>query len=337
MKDIGFITTYVGIPTFYNAPHIGLEDVKEGMAVVVGAPIDNGILFPRLGARFGPRSIREASLMYRGLQDVASEKTSVNVDTHIARRLKPQINLGDLGDFHVNPQDIMQTTESVIEGMSDIVKLGGVPILLGGDHYLAYPGFEGFARGLMERGENPKLGYVHIDSHTDFRDGYGDLGRYNHGTCARRISENSVVSYKNMSWVGLNGSVMDADIYRMYKKQELKMSTAKDVRTNGMEHVLRQAIEAAADGTDAVYVSVDIDVVDASHAPGTGVPVFEGIGARDFLDAMAIVSEYDCIKALDLCEVAPPLDPTGNTPYLAVNGLLGFLGDYLYDVVDLDS
>ena len=171
MKDIGFITTYVGIPTFYNAPHIGLEDVKNGMAVVVGAPIDNGILFPRPGARFGPRSIREASLMYRGLQDVASEKTSVNVDTHIARRLKPQINLGDLGDFHVNPQDIMQTTESVIEGMSDIVKLGGVPILLGGDHYLAYPGFEGFARGLMERGENPKLGYVHIDSHTDFRDG----------------------------------------------------------------------------------------------------------------------------------------------------------------------
>ena len=81
MKDIGFITTYVGIPTFYNAPHIGLEDVKDGMAVVVGAPIDNGILFPRPGARFGPRSIREASLMYRGLQDVASEKTSVNVDT----------------------------------------------------------------------------------------------------------------------------------------------------------------------------------------------------------------------------------------------------------------
>ena len=140
-----------------------------------------------------------------------------------------------------------------------------------------------------------------------------------------------------MSWVGLNGSVMDADIYRMYKRQELKMSTAKDVRTNGMEHVLRSAIEAAADGTDAVYVSVDIDVVDASHAPGTGVPVFEGIEARDFLDAMAILSEYDCIKALDLCEVAPPLDPTGNTPYLAVNGLLGFLGDYLYDVVDLDS
>ena len=337
MKDVSFITDYVGIPTFYNAPQIKLDDVKEGMAVVAGAPIDMGILFMRPGTRFGPRSIREASLMYRGLQDVASEKTSVNVDTHIARRLKSQINIGDLGDFNVNPQDIMQTTESVIEGIADIVKLGGVPVLLGGDHYLAYPGFEGFAKGLMERGENPKLGYVHIDTHTDFRDRYGDLGRYNHGTCARRISENSVVSYKNMSWVGLNGTIMDADIYRMYKKQELKMSTANDVRTHGMEHVLRQAIEEAADGTDAVYVSVDIDVVDASQAPGTGAPVFEGIRATDLLDAMSILSEYECVKAIDLCEVSPPIDSNGRTAYLAASALIGFLGNYLFDVVDLDN
>ena len=99
----------------------------------------------------------------------------------------------------------------------------------------------------------------------------------------------------------------------------------------------RQAIEAAADGTDAVYVSVDIDVVSAAHAPGTGVPVFEGIEGRDLLEAMAILSEYDCIKALDLCEVAPPLDPIGNTAYLAASGLLGFLGNYLFDVVNLDD
>ena len=104
-----------------------------------------------------------------------------------------------------------------------------------------------------------------------------------------------------------------------------------------MEHVLRSAIEEAADGTDAVYVSVDIDVVDASHAPGTGAPVFEGITASDLLEAMSIISEYDCVKALDLCEVAPPIDPNGNTAYLAASGLIGFLGDYLFDVVDLDG
>lgn len=335
--DAAFLTTYVGIPTFYNAPKIGVEDVREGMAVVAGAPIDNGILYPRVGTRFGPRGIREATLMYRGLQDVASEKTSVNVDTHIARRLKAELNLGDMGDFNVHPQDIMKTTDWVADGISEVVKRGGVPIMLGGDHYLAYPGFEGFAKGMMERGESRRLGYVHIDSHTDFKDRYGNLGSYNHGTCVRRISETSVISYKNMSWVGLNGSVMDADVYQVYKSQKLKMSTAKDVKTQGMEHVLRQAVEAAADGTDAVYVSVDIDVVDAAHAPGTGVAVFEGIGARDFLEAMSILSEYDCIKALDLCEVAPPLDPNGNTAYLAANGLIAYLGDYLFDEVDLDS
>ena len=337
MKDNRFLTDYVGIPTFYNAPTIRLEDIKEGMAVVTGAPIDMGILFMRTGARFGPRSIREASLMFRGLQDVASENTSVNVDTHIARRLKSELNMGDLGDLPIHPQDIMKTTEWVADGLAEVVKRGGIPILLGGDHYLAYPGFEGFSRGLMERGESPKLGYVHIDTHTDFRDRYGELGRYNHGTCARRISESSVVSYKNMSWVGLNGTIMDADIYKMYKKQQLKMSTANDVRSQGMEHVLRSAIEEAADGTDAVYVSVDIDVVDASQAPGTGAPVFEGISASDLLEAMSILSEYDCVKALDLCEVAPPIDSHNRTAYLAASGLIGFLGNYLFDVVDLDG
>ena len=101
--------------------------------------------------------------------------------------------------------------------------------------------------------------------------------------------------------------------------------------------MLRKAIEEAADGTDAVYVSVDIDVVDASQAPGTGAPVFEGIRATDLLDAMSILSEYECVKAIDLCEVSPPIDSNGRTAYLAASSLIGFLGNYLFDVVDLDS
>ena len=91
MKDVSFITDYVGIPTFYNAPQIKLEDVKEGMAVVAGAPIDMGILFMRPGTRFGPRSIREASLMYRGLQGRRLRK-DVGERGHAHR---PAIEVGD--------------------------------------------------------------------------------------------------------------------------------------------------------------------------------------------------------------------------------------------------
>mgnify|MGYP002029262548 CR=1 FL=1 len=99
---------------------------------------------------------------------------------------------------------------------------------------------------------------------------------------------------------------------------------------------VKEAVEVAADGTDAVYVSIDIDVVDAAYAPGAGVPVFEGISAKDFLVAAETLSEFDIIGAIDLCEVSPPFDTTGRTAYLAANALVTFLSPYLFDIVDLD-
>ena len=166
---------------------------------------------------------------------------------------------------------------------------------------------------------------------------YGELGRYNHGTCVRRLSENPMVSYRNMAWVGLNGGVLDADIYRIYRSQRLKMFSADDVRQRGIQDVIKQVVETAADGTDAIYVSIDIDVVDGSQSPGTGAPVFEGIDARDFLRAAELLGTFDVIDAIDLCEVSPPLDPTGRTAHLAASGLVGFLSRHLFDEVELDG
>ena len=83
-----------------------------------------------------------------------------------------------------------------------------------------------------------------------------------------------------MAWIGLNGSVLDADMYRIYRSRKLKIITAQDVWARGVEEVVGEAMEVAADGADAAYISIDIDVVDGSQAPGTGVPVFEGIDRR---------------------------------------------------------
>ena len=95
-------------------------------------------------------------------------------------------------------------------------------------------------------------------------------------------------------------------------------------------------MEAVADSTDAVYASVDIDMVDGSHSPGTGAPVFSGISSREFLQMMELLGTYDVIGAIDLCEVAPPLDPSGMTTHLAANGLLNMLSPRLFDTVDLE-
>ena len=330
-----FVAPYAGFPSFYKAPIADMADVEEGMAVVAGVPMDLGVVLTRTGTRYGPRAIREASHFYRAVQEAGAEQTAVNLDTKVARRLKERLDLVDIGDFTIYPQDIMKTTESISEGVGDIVKRGGLPVVLGGDHYLTYPSFEGFASGIAERMPNARLGHVHIDSHTDFRDSYGGFGRYNHGTCVRRLSENPMIAYRNIAWVGLNGNVLDADIYRIYRSQQLAMFSASDVRERGIHEVIKEALETAADGSDAVYVSIDIDVVDGAHSPGTGAPVFEGIGARDFLRAMETLGTYDIVGALDLCEVSPPLDTSGRTAHLAASGLIAVLARHLLDVVDL--
>lgn len=332
-----YINSFVGFPSFFKTPIIDVEGIKEGMAVVAGVPIDMGIVLARPGTRYGPKAIRESSNLYRGFSEVAIEKTVVNIDTKVAWRLKEHPNVADIGDFTIYPQDIMETGASITEGVYEIAKRGALPVVLGGDHYITYPAFEGFAKAMAERKSNPRLGHVHIDSHPDFRDRYENFGRYNHGTCVRRLSENSMVSYKNLAWVGLNGNVLDADIYRIYRSQRLKMFSAQDVREQGIGEIIKEAVETAADGTDAIYVSIDIDVVDGSQSPGTGAPVFEGIDARDLLRAMEQLSTYDIIGAFDLCEVSPPLDPGERTAHLAANGLIGFLAPRLFDTVNLDS
>ena len=93
----------------------------------------------------------------------------------------------------------------------------------------------------------------------------------------------------------------------------------------GAAAAVRQVMETVASGVDAVYVTVDIDVVNGSEARGTGAPVFAGIEARTFLEMMEVLSTYDIIRAIDLCEVAPGLDPAGTTADLAVAGLLTLL------------
>ena len=150
----------------------------------------------------------------------------------------------------------------------------------------------------------------------------------------RRISENPIISFKNMAWVGLSGTGLSLDQYRLRRDHNLRMLTSKDVRERGIKDVMRDAMEVAADGVDAVYVSVDIDIVSAVESPGTGVPEFFGIGATDFLEAMNMFADYKELGALDLCEVAPEWDPTGRTNMLAANGLLAMLRPWLYDTVE---
>ena len=154
MKKAELIAPHTGIPSFYKAPVVDIDKVQKGDAVIAGVPMDHGIVLTRTGTRYGPRAIREASLFYRAVQEGASEKTSVNVQTKKAQRLKERIKLVDIGDIPIYPQDIKQTSESITEDVSFLVKNQTLPVLLGGDHYITYPAFEGLCKGFSELKNN---------------------------------------------------------------------------------------------------------------------------------------------------------------------------------------
>ena len=116
---------------------------------------------------------------------------------------------------------------------------------------MAYPSFEGFAKGMAERKEGVRLGFIHIDAHTDFNDDNALDGRYHHGTMVRRISENPAIDYKNLAWIGLNSPVT-VDQFHLKREHNLNMMTARNVREQGIVDVMTDAMNTASDGVDAV-------------------------------------------------------------------------------------
>jgi agmatinase len=100
---------------------------------------------------------------------------------------------------------------------------------------------------------------------------------------------------------------------------------------------MKEAMEVASDGTDFVYVSVDIDIITGSESPGTGLSEPRGITGRQFLTAMGMLSGWDKLGAIDFCEVAPEWDPGMLTVMLATSGMLSILSPYLYDTVEFQG
>jgi arginase family enzyme len=322
----------VGTPSFFQAPIGDIEDVRSGMIVFAGAPIDQGIIMSKPGARFGPRAIREASTFSRSIWEANPDHTSIDIDTLEATRLRTPLDILDVGDFAVDPADIQESRKAVAVGVAEIVSRGGIPVVLGGDHYVAFPCVEGFARGLLARTGSAKIGYVHVDSHTDLRDRYGDIGgQHNHSSATRRIAESRLIDPGNMVWLGLNGGIFNPETFVFAKQNNLKTISAKAIRTQGIGEVVRQAMEVANAGTDVVYVSVDIDVCNSADASGTGSSVFTGLTAAEFLALLSEIGSYATVAAIDMCEVSPPLDPSGTTADLAVEGILALLRRHLFE------
>jgi agmatinase len=288
------LPSWVGSTTFQKLPLCPDDDslsASGAEVAIVGAPFDDAVT-NRPGARFGPRAIRAATYH-------SGDLYSIQLDTEVFSRVR----CVDAGDAPVVPSRAERAHRVIREKVRRVAATGAIPIVLGGDHSITYPS----AAAVSETHRPRKIGIVHFDAHADTgADAWGAL--LSHGTPMRRLIEEGWVAGRNFVQIGLRGYWPERETFAWMKAQGMRWHRMVEIEERGAEAVVAQAIEEALDGPDAIYLSVDIDVLDPAAAPGTGTPEPGGMHSRELLRAIRqIVSSVDLV-GMDVVEVAPPYD-----------------------------
>jgi agmatinase len=288
---------FAGIPTFLKLPLLRDEAqlrIEQPDVVVLGAPFDMGVT-NRPGARYGPRAIRAASNLGRGIFHLGLEVQPLRV-----------LKVFDYGDAAIVPSDIERSHAAIKAKVAEVMAAGAVPFVLGGDHSITYPSAGAVAEALGVG----KVGVVHFDAHADTApDEWGVLN--GHGTPIRRLIESGAVPGSAFVQVGLRGYWPPPEVVDWMRQQNMRWHLMADIERRGFDAVLDEAIAQALDGPEAIYLSVDVDVLDPAYAPGTGTPEPGGLTSRELLRAVRRVAKETRLVGLDVVEVAPAYDGPG--------------------------
>jgi agmatinase len=233
---------------------------------------------------------------------------------HLALGVDPltELPVVDAGDVHMLPGEIEQALRRLEQAVTTIAQAGPIPVVLGGDHTITFPDATGVARHVGWG----RVALVHFDAHADTADTqYGSL--YGHGTPMRRLIESGAVRGDRFFQIGLRGYWPPEDVLDWMAGQNMRSYEMTEVIERGLNTCLDEVFELAMVGCDAVFLSVDIDVVDPGSAPGTGTPEPGGLSARALLDAVRRVASELPVGGVDVVEVSPPYDHSEITAYLA--------------------
>ena len=240
-----------------------------------------------------------------------------------AVQCRQRIGWSDCGDAEITAQDVDATTQAIRAMTEGLTAAGAIPLALGGDHYNSFPACLGYSRGLAKRAPHARFGYIQIDGHLDFSDRLGAWGSHNHATNARRISELPNIDVSNMVWVGIAGWVDGGDL-ALIEKQGGRYFRRLMCTNWARQRSCARPLQHAMQGCEELYLSIDIDAMDAGYLPGTGSIVHSGITPRQYYDLLDGLAEAP-LGGLDIVEVSPPLDPSERTEFLAAEMLFRIL------------
>ncbi|MEO7117994.1 MAG: agmatinase [Candidatus Limnocylindrales bacterium] len=299
--------TYVG-PVSYCGREIVMDAAelasRKADIAIVGAPFDDAVSY-RPGTRFGPRAIRQAAYT-RG-------EYSLQLDVEPFAVL----DVVDAGDVDIVPAWLERGHAMIYNKVLEVASTGAIPIVMGGDHSITWPS----ASAVAQVHAPCSIGIVHFDAHADTADkDWGVLA--GHGTPMRRLIESGAVRGSNFVQVGLRGYWPPPDVFDWMKEQKMRWHLMREIEERGAEAVVDDAIAEALDGADAVYLSIDIDVLDPGMAPGTGTPEPGGLLTRELLRAIRRICGTVKIAGMDVVEVSPPYDQSEITASAAHRAIL---------------
>lgn len=295
---------FTGIATFAKVPYHADLSTLDADVAIVGAPYDLGTQV-RSGARYGPRGIRNASVIY-GL------RTPRYYDAEFDEIYLDGVRIVDVGDadmIHGRPDACLANIQATTEA---ILARGALPVTLGGDHAVPIP----ILRAYRDRGP---LFVVQIDAHLDFVDERFGV-REGHGNVMRRIAEMGHVS--GIAQIGIRGpGSSDPSDFEDARRMGSVIIGPREFRRIGVQAVLDRIPDAA-----SYYVTMDCDGFDAAAMPGTGSPSPGGFSYHEVVDLLRGIAFKGDVVGLDFVEVAPMYDPTEVTAQTAARVILDFLG-----------
>ncbi len=299
---------FVGIATFGKYPYVQDWNAIDADVAIMGAPFDAGTQW-RSGARFGPRSVREASTLFAfghaGAYDHEDDVTYLD-----------GARIVDVGDADIIHTDTHGSHANIERGVRAILDAGAMPVVIGGDHSINIPCIAAF------EGRGP-IHIVQIDAHLDFVDERHGV-RHGHGNPMRRALERDYIT--GLTQVGIrNVSSTAKEGYEAARAMGSDILSVRQFREIGPAAMIERIPEGA-----SIYFTIDIDAFDPSIAPGTGTPSHGGFLYYEILEFIAGIVKRNPVIGLDLVEVAPDYDPTGSTQILAAQLLLNTIGRILH-------
>lgn len=285
---------------------------------VLGVPMDLGS--GRRGVDMGPSAIRIAGVAER----LVGLGHKVVDDGDVPIKNMEELKVGNERARYL--PEIARASAIVARKVERIMGLGHFPLVLGGDHSIAIGTISGLASAAGHQGK--KLGLLWIDAHGDINTpetspsgnihgmplaallGYGAPELTSIGGTAPKVQP------ANVALVGIRS--LDAGEKKRLKETGVQVHTMSDIDRHGVHRVMKKALGRVTDGTDLVHVSMDLDVVDPSVAPGVGTPVKGGLDYREAHLIMEVLADAGVMTSLELVEVNPILDEGNASAEFAV-------------------